>query len=77
MNSIPGIEQLVRLKVVTERKSHRIVSQELKDAYPNLARGLSERSVRRFCSLNRIHVTSRLTDTNLDRVVSSSVSMVS
>lgn len=76
MNSIPGIQQLVRQKVVVERKSFEVVSQELKQAYPNITRGLSSRSVRRFCNLNGIHTTSRLSDENLDRVVASSVSMV-
>ena len=76
MNSIPGIEQLLRQKVVIERKSFRVVSQELKEAYPNFTRGLSSRSVRRFCNRIGIHGTSRLTDANLDRVVASSVSMV-
>ena len=76
MNSIPGIEQLLRQKVVIERKSFPVVSQELKEAYPNFTRSLSSWSVRWFCNQNGIHGTSRLTDANLDRVVANSVSMV-
>ena len=76
LNSIPGIDQILHQKVVVERKSYQVVSLELREAYPRISRGLSSRSVRRYCSENGIHGTSRLTDTELDRLVSSSVSMV-
>ena len=59
-----GIVQLV----VQERKSHDVISEELKSLYPNL-RGLSSRRVRRYCKRHDIHATSRLTDSQLDTLV--------
>ncbi len=75
LDSIVGIEALVRRKVVEERKTHQQISDELKEVYPRM-KGHSSRSVRRFCDKHNIHVTSRLTDDQLDRVVAASVSKV-
>lgn len=41
-----------------------------------IQRGLSERSVTRFCERYNIHVTSRVPDPALDTVVKSSVAKV-
>lgn len=71
VESIPGISDLLQLKVVEERKTHECISQELKALYPGTS-GLSSRSIRRFCERHNIHATSRLIDSELDRVVSSS-----
>ena len=56
-------------------KSYESVSNELKSLNPN-TKGLSVRSVRRYCEENDIHGTSRLTDTQLDCIVGESVSQV-
>lgn len=76
LRSIPGIESVLKKKVVDERKSYKTVSQELKNAYPSLTRGLSARSIRRYCSDHGIQGTSRLTDTQMDRVVAAQVAKV-
>ena len=76
LRSIPGIESLLKKKVVDERKSYETVSQELKSAYPSLTRGLSARSIRRYCSDHGIQSTSRLTDAQMDRVVAAQVAKV-
>ena len=76
LESIVGIVGILKEKVIGERKSYARVSEELKGSYPLLARGLSARSVRRFCSVHAIHVSSRLSDADLDRVVSCSVAKV-
>ena len=76
LDSIDGIESLLRKKVQDERKSYKTTAAELRNKYPHLTRGLSARSIRRFCKGRDIHPSSRLTASQLDRVVSSSVSKV-
>ena len=76
LSSIPGIEVELRMRVVEERKSYDAISTELKSSYPHLTRGLSARSVRRYCRELGIHVTPRLSDAHLDRIVASSVAAV-
>ncbi|XP_019850817.1 PREDICTED: uncharacterized protein LOC109581281 [Amphimedon queenslandica] len=70
------LESLVR-ELVEERKwILSRVSEHLKQEYPG-TRGLSLRSVERFCQLKDIHHrTSRLNDTTLDHVVSDAINMV-
>ena len=58
-----------------EQKSHNQISVKLNGLYPGV-RGLSIRSVRRFCEKHDIHATSLLTNEDLDRVVSSSIAKV-
>ena len=72
LDSIDGIESLL---VQDVRKSYKTTAVELRNKYPHLTRGLSARSIRRFCKGRDIH-PSRLTASQLDRVVSSSVSKV-
>ncbi len=76
LERIDGIETFVRQRIETERRSYEYVSKELQEAHPTV-RGLSARSVRRFCVEYGIHRTSRLPDHDLDRVVASSVAKVS
>jgi len=76
LGTIDGIEDWLVQKIITERRSYEYVSIELQELYPTL-RGLSSRSVRRFCSNSGIHATSRLTDSQLDRIVASNASKVS
>jgi hypothetical protein len=73
--TIPGIEGFIKQKVVTERNSYEFVSDELRRLYPTV-RGLSARSVRRFCKEHDFHSTARLTDHQLDSVVTSFISKV-
>ena len=55
------------MKLVQEDKSHEeILSEILKATYPSIVRGLSVRSVRRFCSTNDIHCCK---DSTLDEIV--------
>ena len=75
VEAIPGIESFVRSRIVHERKTHQQVSDELIRSNPGM-KGLSTRSVRRFCEKFGIHASSRLSNSELDRVVSSSVSKV-
>ena len=74
--TIPGVYDLVRKLVVEDRRSHQDVSNELKRRHPT-TRGLSKRSVRRFCETFNIHATSRLSDSELDATVRNCVTRVS
>ena len=76
LERIDGVKDWLAQKIITERRSYAHVSKELQELCPHL-RGLSSRSIRRFCSNNGIHATSRLTDSQLDRVVASNTSKVS
>ena len=75
MNTIPGLEDLVRNLVVNQRRTHKFVSEILQSTYPSLS-GLSARSVRRFCRQHAIHGTSRLTDNDIDNCVRGSIRKV-
>lgn len=75
MEAIPNSLWLISKKVTEERKTHKQISDELKQMYPGVS-GLSSRSVRRFCKLHDIHSMSLLSDADLDRVVSSSIAKV-
>lgn len=75
MDSIPGIVSIVSQWVVQERRTHSYVSEQLKHMYP-ATRGLSVRSVERFCSRHNIHASSRLTDADVDEAVKEAVAMV-
>ena len=57
-----------------ERRSQQQVTDELKRLYHGM-RGLSTRSVRRYCNDHDVHATSQF-DCDLDRVVSSSIAKV-
>ena len=75
LETLPCIHALILKRVQEERKSYKQISEELKGLYPGV-RGLSVRSVRRYCDRYNIHTTSLLSDDDLDRVVSSSVAKV-
>ena len=68
-------EDFVR-KRVEEGNSHAVISEELQTMFPGL-RGLSERSVRRFCTDRRLSRRCSLTKEKLERCVSDAVSEVS
>lgn len=77
LEAIPGVEDYIRKRVVEDRATHKVVSEELKLIYPWISRGLSSRSIRRFCEAHDFHATSRLADTQLNVVVRSSIHNVS
>ena len=72
-----GAQALIRRLIVEERKTHSEVSLELQRQYPAILRGLSKRSVRRFCDAHNIHSTSRINDADLDHSVTLCVARVS
>jgi len=75
LDTIPGIEAVIRRMVVQERKTYQAVSDELNCMFPNSS-GQSTRSVRRYCVAHDIHATSRLSSGGLDTLVSNYVRKV-
>ena len=75
LKSLPGIEDQLRRLLFSERMTHEQIGADLRRRYPGL-RGLSARSVRRFCSSEGLGKTSRLTSHELDKVVTGYVRKV-
>ena len=61
--------------VVTQGKTHSQVILLLQEAYPG-KRGLSSRSVRRFCLKNGIHAQNRLSNEELEHYTKEVVAWV-
>lgn len=59
--------------MVEEKRTAAEVSIALNRAFPHISRGLSTRSIRRYCASNGIHSTSRLKDDVVDRLVSTNI----
>jgi hypothetical protein len=66
----------VRDLVLRRKLTHKQISEELQRENPGV-RGLSEMSVRRFCSKHNIHRTTQISDGKLDCAVHKAVSQVS
>ncbi len=77
LESLPNTEALVRNLIETRRLTHTEVAEELKLRYPSTDKGISVRSVQRFCSAHNIHRTSRLQEQEVDRLVSINAMKVS
>ena len=75
MAALEGLEDLIMEKVEQDRWSHAQLSDFLKHSYPGV-QGFSIRSIQRFCQEKNIHKTSRVTDQELDEVVSDAVARV-
>ena len=76
LDTIPGVEDFIRNRI-EQGATHKVLSDELKALYPLISRGLSSRSIRRFCEAHDIHSSSRLSDVQLDTVVRTSIHKVS
>ena len=76
LQAIPDIVSLLNTWIVLEKRSFSSISDQLKQHYPNV-RGLSARSIKRFCSSIGVRVRSQLTDDQVDRIVTCAVRKVS
>ena len=76
MSSLDPFEDFIRDRVEKERWSHARISAVLKENYPE-CRGLSERSVLRFCLRKGIHKMPRINNEQLDKAVCRATEMVS
>ena len=70
-----GLKAFIHYKISEEGITYEDLSILLKQLYPN-CKGLSVRSLQRFCKQEEIHKTSRITDATLDDVVKESVAQV-
>ena len=77
MAGLFGFMDLIKRRVLIERKTFKEVSEELLGMFPD-RRGFSARSIRRFCSENDFLGTSGrlLTDPELDVLMASSIAKV-
>ena len=75
MSAFEGLEDFVREKVEKERWTHKKIDFLRKSSAKT--RGLSERSVRRYCASKDIHKTPRIDDQMLDDRVASATAMLS
>ena len=70
-----GVEDFVREQVAKNRWTYGRVSSFLKET-TGVTKGVSGRSVRRFCALKGIKRSSRINDQELDKTVVQAVSLV-
>ncbi len=75
MATLKSMEKLIRDKIEGERWSHKKLSEFLKEKYPG-GTGFSVRSIQRFCSVENIHKTSRLSSIDLDTSVADAIAKV-
>ena len=73
--SLDELEDFVREKIEQEHTTHGKLSELLCSRYPGV-RGFSIRSIQRFCHEKGIHKTSRLSQADVEDVVSAGVSKV-
>lgn len=69
-------EDFIRKKVVDDKWTHKQINSFLSAKYPG-ARGISLTSIQRFCKEKEIHKTPRISDGQLQTLVSEAISMVS
>ena len=72
--ALEEFDSFIREKIY-EKWTHKAISTYLMSHYQG-TRGLSTRSVQRYCETNNIHKTSRLNDQQLDTIVNIAVSKV-
>ena len=75
-----ALEDLNLLSFIAERirngTTHRAIVQELRVAFPGM-RGISVRSLKRFCAAHNLRATCRCSDRVLDVLVSYGIGIVS
>ena len=75
IDKFDDMESFIRYKIEVENCSQKELSALLQQSFPGM-KGLSVRSLQRFCSSQDIHRTSRLEEDELDQVVEESVNQV-
>lgn len=75
MSALDFFEGYIRDKIVKERWTHVKLSVHLQRLYPTM-KGLSVRSLQRFCQEKDIHKTSRLKSTEVDAAVADAIAKV-
>ena len=75
MAALEGLEDYVREKIEKEGMTHYQLSLRLRELYPGV-RGLSVRSLERFCACKSIRKTSRPSTQQLDEAVCGAIAQV-
>lgn len=60
---------------IQDGNTHKSIAEELRRLFPGV-RGISARSVRRFCARHDLHATSRLSDSAVDVLVAYGIGKV-
>ena len=63
------VEREVIDDLVKSGLTYRAISERLRELYPHITRGLSERSVRRYCRADGLDKRELVTDEELDREI--------
>ena len=75
------LNQLSVLPFISTRRknghTYNDIARELRALFPATDRGLSARSIKRFCRANDLHATSRVDDQTLDVLIAFGIGMVS
>lgn len=71
LNLLPLVQKRIRTGA-----THKVIIQELRMLFPGV-RGISVRSLKRFCAAHNLHATSRLSDQILDVIVTFGIGTVS
>ena len=75
MAALEELEAFVKEKIEQDGWTHKQLSSYLQQTYPG-KNGFSVRSIERYCSLQDIHRTSRITKENLDEVIANAIEKV-
>lgn len=62
-------------KRIEDGNTHKVIAEDLRSLFPGV-RGISARSVRRFCATHDLHSTSRLSNNALDVLVAYGIGKV-
>ena len=76
LSTLSEADSIIKKMVIEEKCTLSKVSRELRRFFPYILRGLSVRSIRRYCADNGIHKTQRVKDEILDRVVLTNIDKV-
>ena len=75
MAALEQYEDYIREKVIREKWTHKMLSDELQQSFSG-ERGFSVRSIERFCSEKEIRKTCDMDDQQLDEVITDAVLQV-
>lgn len=76
MSRLQNLESYIRKRITEDGITHSELSEELQHTYAD-ERGLSTRSLERFCSTKGIRKTSRLPQESVERAVEEAILRVS
>ena len=68
LDDVLGLKSFIQVKLVEERLTYKELSELLQKNFPGI-KGLSTRTLQRYCSNEGIQKTSKLSDDALDRVI--------